>query len=115
MRAAARADWTEWCEMVNHRVEQGVRILADIDGHDRVLARIDYDPFDDEIEIVLLDSEHARPMLIERPCQVRVPDEDDAFSIEVVSGVDSILLRDITSPMHHRPIPPGLEGAYFGG
>jgi hypothetical protein len=107
--------------MVNHRLERGDRILADIDGHGQALARIDYDPFDDEIEIVLSESESVRHLLIERPCQVRVPDDDDAFSIEVVSGVDSIVLKDVTSPIDHRPtiphppIPPELEGAYFGG
>ena len=61
-------------------------------------------------------------MLIERPCQVRVPDEEDVFSIVVVSGSDEIRLTvlspGVNSRTNHLPdpaFPPELKGAYFGG
>lgn len=120
MHAADRADWTEWCEIVNHRLERGDCIVAGVDGHDRALTWIDYDPFDDEIEIAL--TKPAQHILIERPGHVLVPDGDeDVFAIEIVSGVDSIELKDVTFGKGRRravrdsQIPPELQGAYFGG
>lgn len=69
MRSLPRASWMEWCELHNRRGVPRLE-LADEGGH-RAVVTLDYAPFEDILELDLVDGRTVERRLFDHPSDIR--------------------------------------------
>lgn len=94
MRSLPRATWMEWCELHNRRGVPRLE-LADQGGH-RAVETLDYAPFEDVLELDLVDGRTVERRLLDRPSEIHfegagdsrlvIRTPDDTVTLTVIGG-----------------------------
>jgi len=114
MHRLPRISWAEWCEDTNDRIAHGLRL---VDTHHRPVEHLDYEPFDDVLEIDLVADEAVLHLLVDNPTSFVVTDDEGGGTFLFVEARDGDIELLEQASRHRRwsNLPDPLTGSYFEG